>query len=732
MAKTYSVTMPDGSIKKVLEISRKGSTMPYEITGQGNERKIIVQGQALDYPEAVEREKSRDPKSKGGQEYVDTVDRMGATVELIDSDMFDGPEAFNKKFEARNMPYFSMNPDKEFGISERGIETPLEGRIPIGWGRAFDTMIRGIGDAHSGIIEGMMTDGWKKNPNKQQIAAMARNKAKEGVQEEESRMMAPFQSEQGFLESIVAETPPFLATGIAGTKPAELLAKGAGKMLTRLPFAANTPIQFLTGTNPWTTRAEKVRRKQAETPMESYYNKGYGERAGGALVLGAAEGAIDPRADIIESTISSFLGQQAGRLKGKMLNKETDRNLPSDRAILDWGQEKVGYVPTPGLNKGNKEWQGSEAGYRADKDTSPIFQAFDQANDTRINKHLMETLGIKDVSGDGSTFTKDTLNNHLDTMGKEFDVLEASSNVDMNLEDIAAIERLYSTIPKTEAGKKNVSDLKAIINDIRAQSGGSAGSSTGPRPMLSFDGKQYKDIRASINEAKKNAQAEGQRDQANRIDDIITMLDNSMESTLVRNKGEMIGPAWRDLRERYTLGKTLIDDAIDPDGRVSLKKYANSIHQNGARMATGSGSDRINNINDLIGLSTLDKHQRGTLMSGSDINDTSEKSGLAKAMLSPWTSAVSYGKESLIKNYLKGGEGGWKQNGILGLPTDTRMIEGNTRAMQQGSDDYTQIGQGAINIATDPIGSGITLAKYLSGLAKDKWNDNEKEEYYNK
>ncbi len=402
----------------------------------------------------------------------------------------------------------------------------------------------------------------------------------------------------------------------------------------------------------------------------------------GAATLGSIEGSLHDEETAGQGVLSSILGKFGGRQIGNYLEKAPNENSKFDNDLVSRWRKK-GYNASPGMRTGNQKEQRNDSVQQSDPRFSGWYDERDRVNDAVLLKEIKNSAGFgKDGIGELNTLSPGRINSHIDSLKKEYGLLEANTKGKIPSSEFINIRNLIDRLPDQDINRIR-KDFVRFTGSNRDESG---------KLKISdrfFDGSGYQNELRRLKDAKARAVAEVNKPLADVYDSMMLSLASGLEGGMKKHQVER----WRDLNERWAMSKLIIDKGLDSTNKIDTRKLLDNISRSDSeRLVTGKGG-RIRGFHDVVRMKELESQQK-TLGMGEGIAELSESAKKSREKSKPtFYSGPEKSKTTPINNALMNfqydGLFGQprKVYGLLGNPSEGILSTGSVmRSAEQGTD----------------------------------------------
>jgi hypothetical protein len=220
----------------------------------------------------------------------------------------------------------------------------------------------------------------------------------------------------------------------------------------------------------------------------------------------------------------------------------------------------IGVPTTPAQETGSQFAQVMESVFKYLPTSAPKVASIEDAQQRMFTRALLKEAGV-----DSEIATPEVLRNARKSIGKEYDALEAQTQVKSDgqlFADITNIDKNYASGFASQMKAPYKAFRDEILNFVQ-------GKQVGPRQQQTKGGKSYKDMQSSLSEeiAKaRRSDAPG----ANRYAEALQGLSDSLASAMERSTtNPELSATWADANRRYA-NLMRIEDAMKMAGQEKL------------------------------------------------------------------------------------------------------------------------------------------------------------------
>lgn len=636
-----------------------------------------------------------------------------------------GPEAFERAYEAQNMPFFDL--------------------AMLSAGREVDKLWAGTKDIGN-FLSYIAGDD----------SALDKSVSLAAEQRENDRLYEQVGENEGF--GAVGSALPYMLTGaFAGPvaqkvtsygikKVAEKTAQGVtaarGGVSGAIESAAAKP--GLVGTVARKAKREymddinrQAMRKSKQFKQEDPYRKDLLRDilAGGSL--GAVEGGMHYDNNPIEGAMGGILGTSFGKMVESPFRRSPDFWNENERRLVEWAKDK-GMKATPGMETGSQRLQTFEKGMRNDSQTIDYFNKFDQNNQKVFNREVANAIGMDNPTG--TSFNPSELKIHKDSLSAQYDELAEGTTGVFNRQDY---RNLLNTLDQLRQNRSPDSQeaynvVRSYVDQINAVSHITRHPRTGKFQKSNFDGRDYQRLARSIKTEADSAHSRGNFTTRDALKRLKEQMDKGIESGM----GEATAQQWKDLNTKFALTQMVIDNGVNPLGDVDLHKLINHLMATDAtRTLTEQGGRGIEDLQRLAKVDYMMRNQAGTGLSSSGFANPKTKTMMQSLLQLPIAGKTKLLPATYMAMYIRGipsvrglggiipGFKGALGSGAITIPSTIRALDMGTNyhagAIQGLSDSINNIHNNTSGVV-DQLGSDAS--NYAGSLMFD---DPEFEEYLN-
>lgn len=435
-------------------------------------------------------------------------------------------------------------------------------------------------------------------------------------------------------------------------------------------------------------------------------------QVGTAAAIGGMEGAAHYDQNVEQGMLGSTIGHISGRFLGPAFSKAPNKNSQNTNELLDWAEDQ-GFRTLPGLRLGQPKYQMYESKLRGNEKSAGLMRDLDDANDEVVSRVAAEAIGMNPAKM--RDITPDELSFHMNSLKKEFDSLEDVTTGKITKEMISEIGDNVKALNSAKVNK-----VFADFAGIKQTRGRKKGRFT----PATFSGKDYKKLSARIKLAKDSATIKGDLDDAKIYDSMLKSLDDGMEEGIKKHGGEASAAQWKNLRERYALTNTLMDNGLTPTGGIDLNKLGNYFMQSDTKRMMQGTDQRISDLHKLAKVNYIQKQQPSGGLNKYDVDEEGwishmkgeGKEGKMHMFSTPMSLLTPMPRKMKFDLYKSGYPA---QTGLLGMDSANRTwnMPDQMRALEQGAKPHQSVVEGAEDIYNDPRVQDI---RSLGTTAKDK------------
>lgn len=295
---------------------------------------------------------------------------------------------------------------------------------------------------------------------------------------------------------------------------------------------------------------------------------------GGAAGYGSIVGALSNPVDTTKNgentdflgeklgqAASGAIGGAAGAAIGKGLSrliKPIPRLPDSGRLIGIDAANRLGVNLTPGQNTGSLGLRQVESVLERTPGSAGPMNVIKDANQQAVNSAVARSIGES-----GNSLNEAVIASAKDRLGKEFERLSASTNLNLGSTFTNAVKTL-------EASNNSLGSFKnSQISDLVEKGFELAAKGT-------LDGRAYQTLRSRLTDRASDAFKSGNSEYGRAIKSIVSALDDTARSGLTPATQK----AWDAVRAQYANLKTITKGNVISAGNVSPSLLANSLRTN--------------------------------------------------------------------------------------------------------------------------------------------------------
>lgn len=259
-------------------------------------------------------------------------------------------------------------------------------------------------------------------------------------------------------------------------------------------------------------------------------------------------------------SVSLPLGMIAGvpfAVSGRNLIPEIPQ---AERAANLERMRAIGVPTTPAQETGNPFAQVMESVFKYLPTSAPKVASIEDAQQRMFTRALLKEAGV-----DSEIATPEVLRNARKDLGKEYDALEAQTQVKSDgqlFSDINEIDKNYASGFASQMKAPYKAFRDEILNFVQ-------GKQVGPQEQKTKGGKSYKDMQSSLAEEIAKARRSDVAG-ANRYAEALQGLSDSLASAMERSTtNPEIRATWADANRRYS-NLMRIEDAMKMAGQEKL------------------------------------------------------------------------------------------------------------------------------------------------------------------
>lgn len=693
----------------------------WETIGQSDSDWVTVNDKKLPMPEV--------PSAAGGRGAIARQNRAknvrANTAYLQRVFKEKGPEAFERAYEAQNMPFFDL--------------------AMLSAGREVDKLWAGTKDIGNFLSYVAGDD-----------SALDRSVALSAEQKENDRLYEQVGENEGF--GAVGSALPYMITGaFAGPvaqkvtsygikKVAEKTAQGVtaarGGVSGAIESAATKP--GFVGSVARKAKREymddinrQAMRKSKQFKQEDPYRKDLLRDilAGGSL--GAAEGTVHYDSNPVEGAMGGILGTSFGKMVESPFRRSPDFWSENERRLVEWAKDK-GMKATPGMETGSQRLQTFEKGMRNDSQTIDYFNKFDQNNQKVFNREVANAIGMDNPTG--TSFNPSELKAHKDSLSAQYDELTERTTGVFHKQDyrnlLDNLDQLKQN--KSPDSQKAYNVVKSYVDQINAVSHVTRHPRTGKFQKSNFDGRDYQRLTRSIKTEIDSAHSRGDFTTRDALKRVKEQMDKGIESGM----GDSTAQEWKDLNRKFALTQMVIDNGVNPVGDVDLHKLTNHLMTTDAtRTLTEQGGKGIEDLQRLAKVDYMMRNQAGSGLSSSGFSNPKTQTMMQSLLQLPIAGKTKILPATYMAMYIRGipsvrGLGGIIPGfqGATGKGAIT--IPSTIRALDMGTNYHAGAIQGLSNAINNVYNNTSGVISQLGSDAGDyagslMFDDPEFESYLN-
>ena len=573
-------------------------------------------------------------------------------------------------------------------------------RAMISAGRNTDQLLKGVADV------GNFFDSLLGSERADQIR-LARDQYESGV----NKLYEPFESNKG-IAGTIGGMLPYLLTSAFGTKPAQTLADeainllekpievpvNAGKSLIQkfANISPNTPV-----VGPLANRvkmewadpiARNAARKAGQNVVHNPLHLNKAKDVLSSTLLGAGEGSLAYDRDATSGAIGGLMGGLSGAMLRPFLTNAHAANTDAENALLEWAKDKH-VILTPGAQLGSVKFSNRDASLRGSSLFGDIMKAYDNNNEQAMNRVAMDAIGMEKTPL--RELTPEALDNHLKSLGSEYDTLEASTKVLIDKPVRKALVDHISNLQKIGTPDYKQATKSAVFYTNKILSIAKQGR--GPDGKIlpkALDGTQFKDIRSALKSELDKAFLSGDKPKISALKPIQKQLEDGIEAGTAKFGTPGTLAQWKDLNERNAMTHLVLEHGMDVDGKFNPIKLGRNLMSNDAlRTLTRRGGPRLNELQNSAAFANLYKSRT----KGGFLEDASSGEGMfmpqrmgmiSKLLQTAGEAVLGVLPTAATKAYVNGypAATGWLNMSGKDFGSPTLY----TRAWQQGNDTYVK------------------------------------------
>lgn len=637
-----------------------------------------------------------------------------------------GPAAFERAYEAQNMPSFDL--------------------AMLTAGREVDKLWAGTKDIGNFLSYVAGDD-----------SALDRSVALSAEQRENDRLYEQVGENEG-LAGAVGSALPYIVTGaFAGPVAQKITEYGIKKVAEKTAQGITSARGGVTGAVESTAAkpgflgagARKAKReyiddinreamrKSKQFKQEDPYRKNILRDilAGGAL--GAVEGTVHYDSNPVEGAMGGILGTSFGKMVESPFRRSPDFWSENERRLVEWAKDQ-GMKLTPGMETGSQRLQTFEKGMRNDSQTIDYFNKFDQNNQKVFNREVANAIGMDNPTG--TSFNPAELKAHKDSLSDQYNYLSQTTTGVFNKQDY---RNLLDTLDQLKQNKSPYSQkayniVKSYVDQINAVSRVTRHPRTGKFQKSNFDGRDYQRLVREIKIEADSAHSRGDFTTRDALKRLKEQMDKGIESGM----GEATAQQWKDLNTKFALTQMVIDNGVNPLGDVDLHKLTNHLMATDAtRTLTEQGGKGIEDLQRLAKVDYMMRNQAGSGLSSSGFSNPKTQTMMQSLLQLPIAGRTKLLPAAYMAMYIRGipsvrGLGGIIPGFKGAVGSGAITIPSTIRALDMGVNYHAGAIQGISNIISgaynDPAESIDQLRSNASNYAGSlMFDDPEFEEYLN-
>lgn len=380
--------------------------------------------------------------------------------------------------------------------------------------------------------------------------------------------------------TMIGEMLPYLATGIAGDRALNIV----GKTLEGPLKAGSITMNRKLGN---TAEVERMLNQPARLPSE------YEQKLNTILkgtATGAAEGAGQYDTTAGEGAATSFIGGLSGMFGPiTVLNKTRNERDAAGKKLVD-EMYRQGLHITPGIRTGNRALQTEEAAIRnSDVYGQEFANQVDRPNQRRMTAMAGEAIGLN--TKDRDLLSQEELSNHMKNLRGSYTALEANTTGKYGLRQIQEVGRILADLKPTPNRNTSPVDQQryAIVNgfakQLKAEMGSPQRGSNGRFLGYQFNGTQYQGLRSRLQDEISQAYQSGDK----RLGDSLRKVQTVLDDSLLNGMNNATATQWKDLNERYSMTRLLLDKGMTPSGKVDPTAITSAVMGGDEAMRTLTG-----------------------------------------------------------------------------------------------------------------------------------------------
>jgi len=380
--------------------------------------------------------------------------------------------------------------------------------------------------------------------------------------------------------TMIGEMLPYLATGIAGDRAFNIV----GKTLEGPLKAGSITMNRKLGN---TVEVERMLNQPARLPSE------YEQKLNTVLkgtATGAAEGAGQYDTTAGEGAATSFIGGLSGMFGPiTVLNKTRNERDAAGKKIID-EMYRQGLHITPGIRTGNRALQTEEAAIRnSDVYGQEFANQVDRPNQRRMTAMAGEAIGLN--TKDRDLLSQVELSDHMKNLKGSYTALEANTTGKYGLRQIREVGKVLADLKPTRNRNTSPVDQQryAIVNgfakQLKTEMGSPQRGSNGRFLGYQFNGTQYQGLRSRLQDEISQAYQGGDK----RLGDSLRKVQTVLDDSLINGMNNATAKQWKDLNERYSMTRLLLDKGMTPSGKVDPTAITSAVMGGDEAMRTLTG-----------------------------------------------------------------------------------------------------------------------------------------------
>ena len=380
--------------------------------------------------------------------------------------------------------------------------------------------------------------------------------------------------------TMIGEMLPYLATGIAGDRALNLVGKSLEGPLKAGSITMNRKLGN-------TAEVERMLNQPARLPSE------YEQKLNTILkgtATGAAEGAGQYDTTAGEGAATSFIGGLSGMFGPiTVLNKTRNERDAAGKKLVD-EMYRQGFQITPGIRTGNRALQTEEAAIRnSDVYGQEFANQVERPNQRRMTAMAGEAIGLN--AKDRDLLSQSELSDHMKNLKGSYTALEANTTGKYGLRQIREVGKVLADLKPTPNRNTSPVDKQryAIVNgfakQLKAEMGSPQRGRDGRFMGYQFNGSQYQALRSRLQDEISQAYQSGDK----RLGDSLRKVQTVLDDSLLSGMNAATAKQWKDLNERYSMTRLLLDKGMTPSGKVDPTAITSAVMGGDEAMRTLTG-----------------------------------------------------------------------------------------------------------------------------------------------